>query len=196
MISQSKSLNAIPSKTRPMKRNPKTTSPKNKVEKKYACCMCQDNIFKAESELVSHIKSTHLSNIEGHSTRKYTKLHIQACKYCKQKFRLASSLKNHFLDPSFIEPQRNRAKEYENSKKKEKIKRNVPRQCTVCGKVMANQTYLKIHEFRKHASEYPFECLHPGCNKKFAAQIVLKFHMRRNHAERKHVCEVFAYITR
>uniref|UniRef100_A0A336MRZ4 CSON005499 protein n=1 Tax=Culicoides sonorensis TaxID=179676 RepID=A0A336MRZ4_CULSO len=159
-------------------------SPKKKKLKKenineFYCCICRE-AYKSETDLLNHVQLLHLKQIEVNQSIKYTSLHILECNYCKLRFRLRKSLKQHLEDPFFVEPFRKPS-----SKKRYKV----PVVCTICGKILQGKHELKRHEFRLHATEFPFSCPHPGCEKRFAAQSMLKIHLP-SHGPKTHVCDI------
>lgn len=151
--------------------------------------MCQ-TIFTTLTELTSHVDSTHVSTIQKHEAEKYTSKHIHECKYCKQKFRLARSLEEHFNVANYKEPPRDRTTEYLNRKKNvDKVKVRQDSVCTFCGKVYSTKNLMKEHELRSHAQHLPIICPHPGCERRFASKTFMNKHFKI-HGEKKHVCDV------
>ncbi|XP_063710150.1 zinc finger protein 62-like [Culicoides brevitarsis] len=158
-------------------------------EKSLKCCMCQTT-FEKSDEFEAHL-SIHSLQIQLNSEQKYTTKHKKECKYCKQKFRLARSLQEHFEVPNFVEPPRDRVTEYLNKKKRESFQEKERQDiiCSFCGKIYSNKMLMKEHELRVHAQHMAFVCPHPGCERRFASKTFLNKHFKI-HGERKHVCDI------
>lgn len=180
-------------KQKKRKRTTITTTPKKHIKKRktqetpviHQCCMCQ-KIFNNDTELTSHVESTHQTQIEEilkTKTQKYTIRHKFECNLCHRKFIRKGGLQKHFESASYEEPPRNRGND-----KRRKDKGENSAICTVCGKLYYDKYDLELHELRMHATEKHILCPHPGCGKRFAAEKLLKKHVRF-HGERKHICE-------
>ena len=59
--------------------------------------------------------------------------------------------------------------------------------CSICGRILARSSTLKIH-LRQHSGDRPFKC--PLCSKVFAQQSLLDSHMRTHSNERPYSCEI------
>lgn len=147
----------------------------------YQCCMCQEQ-FQDESQLVTHVETSHSDQITANLDKKFITRQIHSCKYCHLKFRSSKYLEKHFEDANYKEPPRKRT-----YKPKPKVNQNIV--CSYCGKISSDIYDARMHELRVHAEDYPVECSFPGCNKRFAAEIIMRKHMRI-HAEKTHICDV------
>lgn len=176
-------------------KSPAKKRKKKSTHKSHRCCMCQ-TLFSREIDLKSHVNSTHSPLIEQNMEQKYSTKHAHECIYCKQRFRLVRSLEEHFDDPNFREPPRDRSNEYQNRKNKglATTKDHQEIVCSYCGKVLTDKSRLRLHELRAHAEKFPIICTYPGCNKRFAAEVILRVHIR-SHGEKKHICDVRQIFT-
>lgn len=168
------------------KKRSKSSRKKLEVPTQNCCCLCQA-IVDDESELKSHVESFHQTQIQAFlqtKYHKYTLRHKYECQYCHRRYTRKGSLDKHFELPDYEEPPRKR---YGEPRKKVKTGDNGA-VCTVCGKMYYDKYDLELHELRMHATERPIACLHPGCEKKFAAEKLMRKHFRF-HGERKHICE-------
>ena len=59
--------------------------------------------------------------------------------------------------------------------------------CSICGRILARSSTLKIH-LRQHSGDRPFKC--PLCSKAFAQQSLLDSHLRTHSNERPYSCEI------
>ncbi|KAI9287735.1 hypothetical protein BC943DRAFT_258425, partial [Umbelopsis sp. AD052] len=49
--------------------------------------------------------------------------------------------------------------------------------CPYCQKAFSRPSSLRIHTY-SHTGEKPFQCLHPGCDRKFSVQSNMRRHLR------------------
>lgn len=174
---------------------PKKRKRKRKVKTEYYCCFCRD-LFETEQDLLSHMNFVHSTETTNNMEQKYPNSHKYECKYCKIKFRLRSSVEQHLLDKDFKEPKKDRIAEYQKRKlnMEGKSKEDQKVICIYCGRLFGNITQQREHELRTHAESFPFQCPHPGCDKRFAGESILKIHLK-THGERHFSCNVSSLMT-